>query len=329
MYSVKAILAVGLLLVAGIVDAGRTQTGAIEISLRDQVRLQDRTFTLGDIAQLDGTDSRLVSRLKRVLLGRTPRAGVSAQIGRDAVASRIDRLSPGISKRVTWKGAAQTRVQAQHHRYDRQAYLDAAQRHLDNWLGKRYKDFSAKPVGSYADLQLPAGKVAIQAEVARRDRVSKRMCVWVDLLIDEAHYTTLPVWFDVTSKAEVYELQRDLSAGTSLKPHMLKKSKRDLAAVSGEPVAALAVIEGQRLIRDLPSGTVLTKAALQPVPDVIRGQKLQVKASVGKVTLIATARALEDGNRGDPIRVERLDGSDNYMARVLDTGLAVVEEDYR
>lgn len=102
MHSIRAILAVGLLLVAGIVDTGRAQTGAIEISLRDQVRLQGRTFTLGDIAQLDGTDSRLVSRLKRVLMGRTPRAGVSAQIGRDAVASRIDRLLPGISKRLTW-----------------------------------------------------------------------------------------------------------------------------------------------------------------------------------------------------------------------------------
>lgn len=322
-------MVVELLLAAGAVDAGPSIDAAIEVSLRDQIRLQGRTFTLGDIAELGGADSKLVSRLKRVLLGRTPRAGVSAQIKREAVASRIDRLLPGISKRVTWKGASQTHVQAQHHHFDRQAYLDAAQRHLDDWLDNHYREFAAKPVGSYEDLQLPTGKVTLKADVARRVRVSKRMCVWVDLLIDDTHYTTLPVWFDVTANAEVYELQRGLSAGTLLNPDMLKKAKRDIAAVSGEPVAALAVIEGQRLIRDLPGGTVLTKAALQPVPDVVKGQKLQVKASMGKVTLIATARALEDGNRGDPIRVERLDGSDNFMARILDIGLAVVEEDYR
>jgi flagella basal body P-ring formation protein FlgA len=324
-----AIVAVGLLFLSGAADAGRPLTGVIEITLLDQVRLQGRNFTLGDIAQLDGPDSRLVSRLKRIVLGHTPRAGVSAQVDRDAVASRIDRLSPGVSKRVAWKGPTRTHVQAQHRRFDREQYLDTAQRYLDNWLGQRHKDFKAKYIGSYDDLQLPAGKVAIRAEVARRDRLSKRMCVWIDLLIDETHYTTLPVWFDVSVKAEVYELTQDLSAGTSIKPEMLKKTKRDIAAVNGEPVSALGVIEGQRLIRDLPGGKVLTVAALQPVPDVVRGQKLQVKASVGKVTLIATARALEDGNRGDPIRVERLDGSDAYMARVLDTGLAVVEEDYR
>lgn len=329
MRSVRAIVMVGLLLVVGAVDAGRPLTGAIEISLRDQVRLQGRNFTLGDVAQLDGTDSRLVSRLEQVLLGRTPRAGVSAQIDRDAVASRIDRLLPGVSRRVIWKGAIQTRVQAQLRRIDRKQYLDTAQHYLDTWLGQRHEDFSAKPVGSYGDLQLPAGKVTIRAEVTRHDRASKRMCVWIDLQVDGAHYTTLPVWFDVSAKAEVFELQRDLSAGTPLKQEMLKKTKRDTAAVSGEPVSALTVIEGQRLIRDLPAGTVLTITALQPVPDVVKGQKLQVKATMGKVTLFATARALEDGNRGDPIRVERLDGSDDYMARVLDTGLAVVEEDYR
>lgn len=322
-------MAVGLLLATGAVDAGQSIDAAIEVSLRDQVRLQGRTFTLGDIAELGGADTKLVSRLKRVLLGRTPRAGVSAQIKREAVASRIDRLLPGISKRVTWKGASQIHVQAQHHRFDRQTYLDVAQRHLDDWFDNHYREFATKPVGSYEDLQLSTGKVTLKADVAHRDRVSKRMCVWVDLLIDDTHYTTLPVWFDVTVNVEVYELQRDLSAGTPLIPDMLKKAKRDIAAVSGKPVAALAVIEGQRLIRDLPGGTVLTKAALQPVPDVVKGQKLQVKASMGKVTLIATARALEDGNRGDPIRVERLDGSNNFMARILDIGLAVVEEDYR
>jgi flagella basal body P-ring formation protein FlgA len=318
-----------MMLVAGIAEAGHTLTGAIEIKMHEQVRLEGRTFMLGDIAQLKSADARLVSKLKRVLLGRTPRAGVSAHIDRDAIASRIDRLLPGLSKRVTWQGANQTRVLAQHHRFDRQQYLDTAQRHLNNWLDKRYKDFTTKPVGSYDDLQLPAGKVAIQTEIARRDQLSKRMCVWVDLLIDETHYTTLPVWFDVSANAEVYELQRDLSAGMPLKPHMLIKTKRDIAAVSSKPVTDLAVTEGQRLIRDLPAGTVLTEALLQPVPDVVKGQKLQVKASMGKVTLIAMARALEDGNRGDPIRVERLDGSDDFIARVLDTGLAVVEEDYR
>jgi flagella basal body P-ring formation protein FlgA len=325
----ETIILSALLAVVMTAHAGSARDAEIEITLRDAVRLQGRSFTLGDIAALGGTDAGLASRLSRVLLGRTPRAGVSAKIDRNAVASRIDRLVPGVSKRVTWQGATLTRVQAQYRNYDRQAYLDTAQQHLDDWLAKRYPDFSARPVGGYDDLQLPAGKVTIQADVGRRERASKRMCVWVDLLIDEAHYTSLPVWFDVTAKAEVYELRRDLAAGIPLIADMLKKTMRDVAAVGDEPVSALDGIEGQRLIRNLSAGTVLTKALLQPVPDVVKGQRLRVRASVGNVTLFATARALEDGNQGEPIRVEKLDGSDSYMAKVLDAGLAVVEEGSR
>jgi flagellar basal body P-ring formation protein FlgA len=326
---VRAVAAIIMLVTVTTAVVGSASIPEVEISLRDTVRLAERTFTLRDIADLNGSNTNLVSRLERVLMGRTPRAGVSAQIDRDAIAARIDRLLPGISKRVSWTGAPQTRVQGRYQRFDRQGYIDAAQLRLDGWLGERYDNFSAIPAGHYEDMPLPFGKVRLHAEVAKRERVSKRMCVWVDLLVDEQRYSSIPVWFGVSAKAQVYELKRPLSAGARLVPAMLQKNKRDLAYVSGAPVTELAVIEGQRLIRDLPEGTVLTEEVLEPVPDVVKGQELQVRASVGKVVLTTVARALEDGNRGEPIRVERLDGSDNYIARVLDIGLAVVEGGYR
>jgi flagella basal body P-ring formation protein FlgA len=319
---------VGFALLAALGTASAQKKG-IEINLRNEVRLEGRTFTLGDVADLDGADKNLVSRLQRLLLGRAPRAGVGGQIDRDLIATRVERLLPGVSQHLTWHGASEIWVWAQHHPFEQQVYLNAAQQRLATWLGERYSEFSTKPVGQYEDLQLPAGKVTIKTEVARRERIGKRMCVWVDLLLDGTHYSTLPVWFKVSALSEVYELRRTYSAGTPITPQMLHKTRRDIAAVTGVPVSELAAIEGQRLIRDLPSGAVLTEAVMQPLPDVTKGQKLQVQASVGKVTLFATARALQDGNRGDPIRVERLDGSDSYMARVLDTGMAVVEGDYR
>jgi flagella basal body P-ring formation protein FlgA len=314
---------------AGISNVAKAVIADVEISLRDVVRLEGRTFTLGDVAILKGSDTKLTSRLAQVLLGRIPRAGVTAKIEREAITRRIDRLMPGISKKLAWSGSSKTHVQGQYRLFDRQAYLAAAQQQFEDWLKQRYSEYDVKTVGHYEDLQVPDGQVRLQANVAQRDRLSKRMCVWVDLFVDDAHYNTLPVWFSVTAKAEVFEVRQSLSSGTPLTPEMLQSAWRDLTKVSDNPVSDLTMIEGQRLIRDLTKGTVLTDAVLQPVPDVVKGQQLRVRASVGNVTLIAKARALEDGNRGDPIRVERLDGSDSYLARVIDDGLAVVEEEYR
>lgn len=323
------VLAIGLSAAAALSGAGEAPTAEVEIDLRDEVVLEGRTFTLGEIAELDGSDSVLVSRLERVLLGRTPRAGRSAHISRDAVIARIERLLPGVSGHVAWSGPTRTKVQASYRSFDRHGYLAAARQRLHEWLGKYYDEFSARPAGRYEDLRLPDGKVTMRTTIVTQDRARKRMCVWVDLLLDDAHYSSLPVWFEVSAEGAVYELRRPLSSATALKPEMLIRTRRDLAAINGVPVTELANIEGLRLARDLPGGAVLVESALQPIPDVVKGRKLRVEARVGKVTLFATARALEDGNRGDPIRVERLDGSDSYMARVLDTDMAIVEEDYR
>jgi flagella basal body P-ring formation protein FlgA len=239
------------------------------------------------------------------------------------VVARLERFQPGISRELVWKGAEMVRVWGVQHRFDRQAYLDRARNRLEDWLKARYSDYSLQPVGRYEDLHLPTGKVALQATIARDDRVSKRMCVWVDLQLDGAHYGSIPVWFKVTVQADLLTFRRTAASGTRLAPRMLRQTRYDLASVRGAPVVDLTRLEGQRLIRDMHEGAVLTEAVMQPVPDVVKGQRIEVRVSVGRVVLTAKARALTDGNRGDPVRVERLDGQERYMTRVI--GDALVE----
>jgi flagella basal body P-ring formation protein FlgA len=218
-------------------------------------------------------------------------------------------------------------VQGQYHVYKKQSYLKVAQSHFENWLNDRFSDYQVNPVGQYKDLEIPDGDITVQAEVSQKVSVNKRMCVWVDLYVNNRHYSTLPVWFHVVAKTDVYELSRELPSKTPLIPDMLQKTVRDITTISGVPVTNLSMIKGKRLSKGLPKGSVLTNAALQSIPDVAKGEQVKVKASVGKVSLVAKARALEDGNRGESIRVERLDGSDSYIARVISSGLAVVEGD--
>jgi flagella basal body P-ring formation protein FlgA len=106
---------------------------------------------------------------------------------------------------------------------------------------------------------------------------------------------------------------------------MLQKVPRDLALVSGVPLLDLKFLEGKRLSRDLPTGEVLTESVLELLPEVVKGEPVKVKVKVGQVTLIARARALQDGYLGDPVRVERMDGQDSYMTRVIDQGWTRVD----
>jgi flagella basal body P-ring formation protein FlgA len=311
----------------GFVNVSSASLSGIEINLREEVRLSGRTFTLSDIAVVKTPNTMLSKRLSGIMLGRIPRAGVTAKLNRADISDRIKRSLPDIAESITWSGSRQTHVQGHYHLYKKQSYIKAAQAHFENWLNDRFSDYHVKPVGQYKDLEIPDGEISVQAEVSQKVSVNKRMCVWIDLFVNNKHYNTLPVWFHVVAKTDVYELSRKLPSKTPIIPDMLQKTVHDITTISGVPVTNLSMIKGKRLSKDLPEGSVLTHTVLQSIPDVEKGEQVKVKASVGKVTLVAKARALEDGNRGDSIRVERLDGSDSYIARVLGSGLAVVEGD--
>lgn len=304
-----------------------TVRAAVDIALHDEVRIDARVYSLGDIAAVAADEAGLAARLAGVRIGRTPRAGVVAQVERADVAARIERVLPGRSASVHWSGADRTRVRSLEQPYVSARYVAAARDAIHDWLAARFDRFSTEPAGDYRDLRLPLGAVRLEAGLAPNAKVGKRLCVWVDLFVDNVRYRTLPVWFAVSAQAPVWVLDRPLRAGATVVPAMLRAARRDIAGLGAEPVADVAHLRGQRLTRDVAADTVLTGALLEPVPDVVRGQRVEVRAGAAGVTLTVAARALADGNRGDPIRVERLDGNASYRVRVVAAGVAVVEGD--
>ncbi|MCG8313063.1 MAG: flagellar basal body P-ring formation chaperone FlgA [Pseudomonadales bacterium] len=317
------------LIFIGMSNMGHAKDKLLTIDLPEHVVLESRTITLGSIAKLKSNNQSLISKVSRVVLGNIPRAGASLTINREAISGRLQRVDSTLSDRLIWKGSQKVKINSNYKSYTKESYTQKAEKYLNRVLSKRYFDVSTKLVGQYKDLQLPSGEVSVNIELGNKDRVSKRMSVWVDVNVENKHYTSIPVWFDVTAMDEVLELVSAQSASTNLQEHMLKPSIRNVALVSGIPETNITSVLGYRIVRDLPKGAVLTKSVLEEVPDVVKGQKVRVQANVGRVTLFAVARALQDGNRGDSIRVERLDGKDSYLAKVLDSGLAIVGDDYR
>ncbi|ODB85645.1 flagella basal body P-ring formation protein FlgA [Candidatus Thiodiazotropha endoloripes] len=321
-------------LFAGLIFVGMSNTGyannnLLTIELPSNVNLDSRTITLHDIAKINGDNQALINKLSRIALGILPRAGVRLTIDREAISERLQRVDSDIDSHLVWKGSNKVTISSNYKFYKNERYTLKAENYLKQSLSIRYSDVTTKLVGQYKDIQLPSGKVSLNIGIRNKHRISKRMCVWVDVEVDNKHYTSIPVWFDVTAMDEVLELITAQSASTPLEDHMLKPSIRNIALVTGIPLSEFSSVVSHRLVRDLPKGAVITRSVIEVVPDVVKGQKVRIQASVGRVTLYAIARALQDGNRGDSIRVERLDGKESYLAKVLDSGLAIVGDDFK
>lgn len=300
---------------------------ALEIQLREQVQVIGRYYTLGELAQVQGNDLKLVQRAERIRIGRTPRVGSNGQLTRETIVNRVERAIPMLTNNVLWKGAQLSLVQSAAVKYERQKYIGSAQRFLSGWLAQHVDDYAIRATGIHKDIELPPGAVRLIPSIGPKQKISKRMCVWLDVQVNDKHYRTLQVWFEVSAMSTVIEAIRELPAGAAVHPGSVRHAVADIAKVSGSPLQGLEELTGQRLTRKLSRGEVITSELLEPLPLVNKGQKVQVQASVGNVSLTVQGRALEDGYRGDRIRLERLDGHDRYAAVVIDNGLVSVDGD--
>ncbi len=311
--------------VAPVVVAGPV-TGeplGLTIDLRGQVELERRHYTLGDLAMIHAVDPALVQRMQRLQLGRTPRAGYSAVVNRGQIERRLERAIPDISQHIVWTGTEATTLQSAKVAYSETRYVTSARRYLSKQLSRRFSDHNIRITGAYKALLLPPGKVQLSPSLCSA-RIRKRSCIWIDVSVNGKHYRTIPVWFDVSVFANVLELTQALPAGAVVHDKWVQTRLRDVANVPGLPLQSLNQISGQRLVRSINSGTVLTRENFEPLPPVVKGQQVSVHSSVGSVTLIARARALEDGYPGRPVRLERLDGTDRYIGTVIDYGVVAV-----
>jgi flagella basal body P-ring formation protein FlgA len=74
-------------------------------------------------------------------------------------------------------------------------------------------------------------------------------------------------------------------------------------------VKSLSELAGRRLKRDLPAGTVLTPAILQPEIVIKRGQQVTVVASVSGIEVRTQGVAMGDASANSRIRVKNLNSA--------------------
>ena len=83
-------------------------------------------------------------------------------------------------------------------------------------------------------------------------------------------------------------------------------------------------IEGYRTKRNLRRGTILTTAAIEPIPDIEAGRELSIVYIGGLCRITTAGVALQSGMAGDYVKVKNKGSGKIILARVVDgTAVAV------
>ncbi len=135
-----------------------------------------------------------------------------------------------------------------------------------------------------------------------------------------------PQW-EIRARAEVsltvpvVTARRNISKGETLNHSTLVLAKRDLARVHGDFVTDAQQLSGQRARRALRSGQVVSLNQAAPPLLVERGDQVLIRVRAGEVRASMTGEALQNGSKGEGIRVRNHSSGKVITAWVAEKGI--------
>lgn len=315
----------------------------VSIELRPAVQVPQGQVRLGDVAYLTTRDLPTLRRLMTLPLGAAPRPGSPVLLDRDTLERRIQARGSLASSELDaaavlhWTGAPETVIESAAQQLPGDAIADAARSALESWLSQRSTRADVQIASTVRDLTLPAGTPALRVRPLPAGATpQRRMLVWIEAWVDDRFVRTTAVSFDVSAWAPVTVASTRLDSGATVDAVTLRGATAsrevDLTALRpGAPVKAsgpaqnLLEASGQRLRRPLKPGEVLTDAHLESMPAVARGNWAQLLARSGEITVESRVEVLQDGRKGQFVRVKVPGGSGEVLARVTGPGQVEVQ----
>jgi flagella basal body P-ring formation protein FlgA len=111
-----------------------------------------------------------------------------------------------------------------------------------------------------------------------------------------------------------------------LKDEALRLEKREITHLTDAYYIDAAEVSGKRARRVISPGRIVTASDIEKVPLVDRGAGVTVTVVLGKVTVTSKAKALEDGEMGEIIKVQDLTTGKRLVGTVAGKCLVVLDE---
>lgn len=122
----------------------------------------------------------------------------------------------------------------------------------------------------------------------------------------------------VNHYAEVLVAKGDIDRHDPVTANQFDKQMMDITSLREQPVTTVESLAGNRTTTNVRQGTILTVAAIEPVPDIEVGREVTIVYENNACVITAPGKALQTGWSGDRIRVRNLASGKTIAATVID-----------
>ena len=183
----------------------------------------------------------------------------------------------------------------------------SAEQHLRSLLPDDGRDVFIKADDLDNRLRLAACAEPLEAFLPSGANIGSRVTTGVRCTAGTQWTVYVPVTLE--SEVPVLVLNKALARHSAISGQDVDIKPQRVPGLSSPYLMSVTELKGQRLKRDVPAGTPLTPAMLQPELLVRRGQQVTVVATTAGFEVRTQAIALSDGSANSRIRVKNLNSA--------------------
>ncbi len=289
----------------------------VTVKMHKEVSVDNEIYTLSDLAIVSGSGAALIGRIK---IGVSPRPGLSVNLTAEKVKAKLYRSSPDLIVPIAWTGSRVVKVRAAGKELSTNKVITTASKALESWLvEKEYIDFSYEIAKKPDSILIPKnGDIEIFASKPSMSlKASKRMSIWVDVLVDNEQYHSYQIWYRIKAMQNVYIAAKKIPQNSHLEYAMFTEEVIDVARLNGMPADSQYIVDNRKILREMSAGDVLLVKTLGVIPLISRGDLVDVYLGLNGVDIKTKAVALKDGNLKEKIKVLNPSTKNSYMAMIV------------
>lgn len=297
---------------------------ALEIRVKERVTVQGDEVCLSDIATFSPEDDASVPGLKRTAIASAPPPGDEITFSKHFLEYKIGPTVSGrphvrldIPPSVSIRRTAQIIRVAELE----DIFKGHVRRHAD-WPKEK---IVFERINTPGDIALPEGR--LQWKVWKRGNSDYLGNVFLTLVfsVDERQIRRVSVSGKVCVESEVVKAVRKIGSGEEIAPGDLNLAEERIdGRIPGDVFTQVEEAVGKRALRVIQPGQWITKEMVESPPLVKKGKRVVIKAQNQFMEITTRGKVMEDGRKGDQVKVINISSGKEIFGTVMGPGLVQV-----
>ena len=290
---------------------------SIVITVPPEAQVQSPQVTLGDVAEIQGEPADTVARLRQVLLGQAPPAGVERLLSKSTLITQLKHQGLWTPE-IQFQGALQIRLMRASQRLEPQHMETVVRQALSRRLPQTTQPTSIRDIRGLSPVFVPPGPVQYEVTVPGRSLLRGSTPFTLTIQVAGKVEKQLHGTATIVVAQEVVSLVRPVAQGELITADAVSRTQVQVMQPLHQVATQPEDVIGKHARRSLAGNTPLSTQDVTTVHVVHRGDMVNIVLESPLIKVSTTGEVLEAGKPGDTIRVKNTSSNREVRAQVID-----------